>query len=124
MTIIAARNGQDTLLSEAMRYHRRGLCIIPVRKKKAAVPWERYETQRPSAAELEDMMSLPGITGAAVITGAVSAGLAIRDYDNGGRSYRRWAKRHPDLANTLPTVKTYRGYHVYHRAGSPLFVGA
>jgi hypothetical protein len=31
-------------------------------------------------------------------------------------AYARWADAHADLATTLPTAKTSRGYHVYFRA--------
>ena len=51
----------------------------------------------------------------AVILGAVSGGLTCRDFDEMG-AYENWASKHPDLAQTLPTVKTSRGRHVYFKS--------
>ena len=58
------------------------------------------------------MFARNGITGLAVILGNASGGLACRDYDDAD-AYHRWAADHRDLASTLPTVQTSRGYHVY-----------
>ncbi|MHB8956043.1 MAG: bifunctional DNA primase/polymerase [Pirellulaceae bacterium] len=49
-----------------------------------------------------------------IVTGDVSGGLVVRDFDEEG-AYERWRDSHPDTAETLPTVKTARGFHVYAR---------
>jgi hypothetical protein len=48
----------------------------------------------------------------AVILGTVSGGLACRDFDTMAE-YNRWAEKHPELAEKLPTVETSRGRHIY-----------
>jgi hypothetical protein len=63
---------------------------------------------------LKRLVARPGITGLAVITGRISGGLAVRDYDRAD-AYHAWAKDHPKDAARLPTVRTARGYHVYGR---------
>jgi hypothetical protein len=63
------------------------------------------------------MFGRDGATGVAVLLGTVSGGLRVRDYDLEG-AYHRWAEAHPDLAATLPTARTARGYHVYFRSAS------
>ncbi len=48
----------------------------------------------------------------AVVLGEVSGGLTCRDFDTMDE-YTRWAGKHPNLAETLPTVRTANGMHVY-----------
>jgi hypothetical protein len=52
--------------------------------------------------------------GLAVINGSSSGWLACRDFDS-IQAYDDWATAHPELAETLPTVRTARGRHVYFR---------
>jgi hypothetical protein len=60
------------------------------------------------------------VTGLAVVTGRVSGGLAIRDFDN-SNAYRSWAESNPDDARLLPTVKTARGLHRYGSLDEEVF---
>jgi hypothetical protein len=116
----AARN-LAALLDAALHYHERGLCVIPVRGKKARFDWKVCQKERPGDALLRNWFSrFPDVTGLAVVAGAVSGGLAIRDFDKAG-AYESWAAGHPKLADRLPTVKTPRGYHVYFRSRSERF---
>ncbi len=50
-----------------------------------------------------------------VILGPVSGDLACRDFDEAD-AYHAWTVDFPDLARTLPTVETARGFHVYFTA--------
>jgi hypothetical protein len=45
----------------------------------------------------------------------VSGYLVCRDFDT-AEAYLTWASEHRDLAKSLPTVRTGRGYHVYFRS--------
>ncbi len=106
-------------LEEALRYHRLGWCIIPIRpgtKRPACRSWKQYQTDRPDEAALRRWFGNDKPKSLAVILGEVSGGLVCRDFDCMA-SYERWAAKHPDLARTLPTVETGRpGRHVYLRA--------
>jgi hypothetical protein len=86
-----------------------------VRGKKATSTYQRFQSVRPSNQQMFGMFRMNGVTGVAVIAGAVSGGLRVRDYDDRD-AYTRWADAHPDLAATLPTARTARGYHVYFRS--------
>jgi hypothetical protein len=53
-----------------------------------------------------------------VLCGSLDSGLTIRDFDT-VESYNRWSAEHQDLARTLPTVRTRRGFHVWFRSNLP-----
>lgn len=90
-----------------------GWALLPAKGKRPHVRrWERFQREQPCPKELADMFSVPGCTGLCVVAGAVSGGLVVRDYDQPD-AYRAWAAGHADLAASLPTVQTARGYHVY-----------
>lgn len=100
------------LLAAALDYRRRGLCIIPLgANKRPAVRWKRYQRERPSEATIRNWFDSPR-PGMAVVFGEVSGGLASRDFDDMS-TYESWARECPGLAETLPTVETRRGRHVY-----------
>ncbi len=105
---------EDKVLTVALEYEQRGLAIIPIRKgsKVAGVKWKRFQERRPTVDELRRWFDGGKYSGLAVVLGPVSGHLACRDFDD-ATGYERWATEFPDLAKSLPTVKTYRGYHVY-----------
>lgn len=108
-----ARN--SPLLDTALEYQQRGWSVIPTDNKKLATcRWKRFQTEPADEDTLRQLFSNPRALGIAVITGPISGGLAIRDFDINA-SYLRWGSAHPELAKLLPTVKTGRGYHVYFR---------
>jgi len=100
------------LLDAALDFAARDMSIIPTIGKRAVGRWKQFQDRPADERTLRRMFARKGITGLAVILGSVSGGLACRDYDDGD-AYHRWAADHPDLAETLPTVQTARGYHVY-----------
>lgn len=100
------------LLDNAITYSNRGFSVIPVRGKKPCVKWTPFQTQRPSNIDVQRMFSDGNPTGIAIICGEVSGGLVVRDFDD-EESYLAWQRSHQELAETLPTVKTARGYHIY-----------
>jgi hypothetical protein len=81
--------------------------------KKPICRWKPYQTARPTIEDLNGWFDRRNADlGIAVIFGAISGGLASRDFDDMG-SYTRWAASHADLAERLPRVATFRGMHVY-----------
>jgi len=109
------------LLRDALSYLECGFSLIPVVGKQPFVSsWKRYQSVRPPESEVRMWLAQPRVTGIALITGTISSGLAIRDFDT-SEAYANWKREHPDLAASLPTVKTKRGYHVYSRAEQPAF---
>jgi len=104
----------NDVLSSALRYHAFGWSMVPcgIASKQSTVPWNRYQTQRPSEATIRKWCARD--CNLAIVGGPVSGGLVIRDFDVAG-AYERWASEHPDWAAILPTVRTARGYHVYAR---------
>ena len=108
-----------SLLQNALAYHQRGWCVIPVNGKKASRKWASYQQRLPTEADLRGWFSTKGASGLAVVLGPVSGSLYRRDFDAPG-AYERWAANQPELAVTLPTARTGRGWHVYFRSAVPL----
>ena len=101
-------------IDDALSYHELGLCVIPVRhgtKGEALVKWKQYQHRRPTENECSRMFNGKECN-IAILCGKVSGGLVVRDFDSQA-SYASWSKDHQDLANSLPTVVTSRGRHVY-----------
>jgi hypothetical protein len=104
----------NALFEAAIAYAKLGWSVIPTRGKCAAGGWLAFQQRRANATTLKRMFARASVTGLAVITGSVSGGLAVRDFDQ-AESYDRWAAADPDNASRLPTVRTARGFHVYGR---------
>jgi len=105
----------DNLL-EALRLTDLGVSVIPIRpasKVPALRSWSRFQQARADRETLERWFERPE-TGLAVICGNVSDGLVVRDFDQQD-AYDRWAREFRGLADSLPTVRTARGCHVYAR---------
>ncbi len=112
----AGKPGLDHLRAEAISYCRRGWSVIPVVGKRARFPWKDRQKEAASEAYLLSCLRdrFSDITGLAVVLGEVSGGLACRDFDDED-AYLAWARAHPRLARSLPTVRTPRGRHIYFR---------
>lgn len=107
------------LLARALEYAARGWSIIPVRrgtKQPAVRQWKRWQAKRPDGKRLRHWFANGRYDALAVVLGPVSGDLACRDFDQAD-AYARWAEQYRDLAETLPTGRTARGYHVYFRRG-------
>lgn len=104
------------MLNTARQYADMGICVIPLRPrdKTPARKWRQWMTRRPTDAELQAMFNGHADANIAVVCGGVSGGLVVRDFDD-ATAYDLWAAEYPALAETLPTVRTARGYHVYAR---------
>jgi hypothetical protein len=109
------------LLDASQRYRDRGWPVFPVAGKKPLGPWKAFQQEPPDQNALLRLFAKENVTGIAVVTGRVSGGLAIRDFDD-GNAYQAWARTHPYDAERLPTVKTARGFHLYGRLDEEAFV--
>lgn len=111
------------LFAAAREYLARDWTPLPLRGKAPALPaWKhlRNSENRPDEDMLRTWFSGESgehVTGVGIITGK---GLAVRDFDTQA-AYYRWADDHPALARSLPTVRTFRGYHVYHQTDQPTY---
>lgn len=102
-----------SLLEAACGYIARGFSVLPMRGKRPSVPiWKTYQQRLATREEIEDWFQDTSVTGVAIVLGGVSGGVAVRDFDT-VEGYEKWTKQYPELARTLPTVRTARGYHVY-----------
>ena len=97
-------------------YRGMGWSVFPLYKKSPAIRgWRRLQERRPRDEEITRMFDHASwVDGVAAITGQASLGLCVRDFDTKD-GYIAWAQDHPDIAGSLPTVRTGRGYHVYIR---------
>lgn len=103
------------VLSAALRYYSFGWSIIPIRsgtKKPALETWKLFQSERADESQLLDWFDKRDDLGLAVVLGAVSGGLTCRDFDVEA-AYHTWKAHNSELAKTLPTVKSGRGFHVY-----------
>jgi hypothetical protein len=110
----------NEFLDHAIEHARRRWSIIPVVGKKSKGLWKPFQEQPADERMLRQLFSAADITGLAVVTGSVSGGLAVRDFDLAD-SYEAWAAQHPNDASSLPTVQTARGMHVYGRLDEEVF---
>lgn len=103
------------LLTFALEYHGRGWSVLPITAgtKKPALHNLR-EVKRAPADEhtIRDWFDRRDDLGIGAWMGPASGGLTCRDFDV-REAYDRWKAAFPDLAKTLPTVATHRGFHVY-----------
>jgi hypothetical protein len=102
------------MLAYALHYASRGWSIVPVAagtKDRPCVKWKPFQTKPADELQVKKWFA-NGSHNMAVVFGAVSGGLACRDFDT-MEAYQAWAASHPDFAEVLPTVATSRGRHVY-----------
>ena len=104
-----------TNLERALALRKRGFAPIPLEPqgKKPRVPWEKYQLQRPTEAELIAWWTEQPDANIGIITGRVSGNLIVVDVD-----YQHRPANAPPLpfpTNTV-TVRTGNGAHYYFRA--------
>src|SRR5579885_884034 len=95
----------------AGRAHRAGISCIPILgdgTKRPAVRWKTYQYQQPSLAEIKKWFSHASY-GLAFITGRVSGGLELLDFDTHG-IYQAWARRMRVKELALLLERIERGY--------------
>lgn len=120
-------------LQAALEFREWGWSAFPLFQKRPAVAywttkggrravergWADFQRRAPSEQLIlrmfqPDFDSSTYIDGVAVVTGPVSGGLCVRDFDRAD-AYRDWAAANPALAGAVPTARTGRGFHVYFR---------
>ncbi|UCC98976.1 MAG: bifunctional DNA primase/polymerase [Phycisphaerales bacterium] len=106
-----------TILDFALEYFHGGWCVIPIGFQKIpprGFQLQKYFTMNSTESQVNQWFANK-YKKLAVITGRVSGGLTILEFDS-MEGYEWWKKGHQELAETLPTVKTSRGMHVYFRS--------
>ena len=107
-----------TVLDWAKLYRALGWRIIPAghgpdrKRPPKGFKWAKYRKQELTDAEVARWFGKGGKSYPAVILGEPSGGLACRDFDKAD-DYFAWTVDHRDLAESLATVETGRGFHVY-----------
>lgn len=113
------------MIDWALEYHRRGWSLIPIKPGEKKTPkgfkWKPFQTSRANEENLREWFDARDDLNLAVVSGEVSGGLVCRDFDK-LEAYEQWAAAHPELAKTLPTVRTARGWHVYFRTALGLLI--
>lgn len=115
------RPDRADLSREALPYANRGWSIIPIRhrsvrgKEPACKRLKRWQAERAGEEQPKKWFRRDDLDGLAVICGEISGGLTCRDFYTKS-AYEDWCKKPPELAATLPTVRTARGFHVYFRS--------
>lgn len=93
-----------------------GFSVIPLQGKKPhqqITTWQRWQREQPTIEQITEWFCNGRIESYGIITGAVSNGLIVIDFDK-IQSYRKFKRELPTIAQTY-TVKTRRGKHVYVR---------
>lgn len=105
----------EPIVAAAVAYARRGWLVLPMgTNKKPTTRWRHRTTPVPHESVAAWFADTPGTVGVGLACGKVSGDLYVRDFDKPG-AYEAWAAAQPELARTLPTVRTSRGWHVYAR---------
>lgn len=112
------RKMKKTILEYALEYHKRGWNIIPIgfeKKPQRGFSWILFQTKRVTEDDLQNWFGNGKVRNLAVVVGEVSGGLTVLDFDSMDL-YAQWKSKNTALAESLPTVKTSRGMHVYFRS--------
>ncbi|MDP1797418.1 MAG: bifunctional DNA primase/polymerase [Planctomycetaceae bacterium] len=105
------------ILSDSLIYRQYGWSLLPIRRgtKKPALPKGNVAKLKRIPADehvIRDWFDRRDDLGVAVLLGPPSGGLTCRDFDLFD-AYVAWKTAYPKLADSLPTVRTHRGMHVY-----------
>lgn len=121
----------ESILAAARRYRAAGLSLIPIGADKrplmtllprdpganghAQPTWKPFREQLPDEATLIHWFGR-GQVNIAIVTGQVSGGLVVFDFDTAADLfYPRWRRLVGPLVRKLPAAVTGKGYHVYVR---------
>lgn len=98
----------------ARRYHSAGLSPIPLDGKRPTVPWKEYQERVADNSELFEWFSDQEGVNIGLITGSISGGLLVLDWDD-LKAFNTWAEEHPELVNTKTVETGGGGRHLYYR---------
>lgn len=100
----------------ALEYLSAGIAVVPLRldgSKGCLVRWKQYQERPPTADEVSRWFSRAA--GIGIITGRVSFGLEVLDFDQ-PEVFEPWRSLVGGLIERLPTVETASGgFHVLYR---------
>lgn len=113
---------QNKILLGARHHHQLGHSIIPVGKdKKPLVDWKKYQTEKPSAEQIEEWFSKSGVN-SGLITGQIS-GIGVVDIDV-DKLTGKFSPEAEELIKKLPPTLTSitggGGRHYFYRLTKPL----
>ena len=108
----------------AKRYLAAGICALPAsRAGKSPYPikWREFQTRRPGERELANLFGENKTHDAVcILTGAISGGLEMLDFDRKGAAYELWREKvmalpgGPELLERIPVERSQSGgYHLY-----------
>jgi putative DNA primase/helicase len=100
----------------ALDYLAAGVSIVPIRldgSKASAIPWKEYQSRRATPAEVMRWFARPH--GIGIVTGRVSGGLEVIDFDQ-SELFMPWQSMVAEVVNRLPIVETASGgWHCLYR---------
>jgi len=105
-------------LDAALCYIQSGLSIIPVgRNKRPVIAWESYQRTIADENTVRSWFEKKAYN-LAVVTGAISGGLVVIDFDEVG-FFDRWKSEIGDILDGLVVQRSGRGFHVFFRCPQP-----
>ena len=102
---------QNSMLQEAIRYHKLGYNVIPLRKsgKKPLIPWKEYQQRRSTIDEIRGWWERWPDANIGIVSGR-STGTIVLDID--GPIGEKFIKDSGGLPDT-PKCRTAKGHHYY-----------
>ena len=93
------KDKNKTLLDWALEYHSAGINVVRVHYRgkcpSKGREWQRYQTERVTVEQLREWFGPDaGYCNISAVTGPVSGGLTVLDFDSMDY-YERWKKRYP-----------------------------
>ncbi|HIJ72227.1 MAG TPA: bifunctional DNA primase/polymerase [Planctomycetes bacterium] len=114
-----AKKEENPLLKQALEYHEKGINVAKTFYKGKSPPkggqWKAYKTERVTEAQLQEWFGGGRWCNMAAVTGPVSRGLTVLDFDS-KTAYHKWSEKFPESAKKLPTSSSGRGFHVWFRS--------
>ena len=108
-----------TDLETVLKYYRKGLSIIPLKKgeKKPSLKWEEFQKHRATEDELKQWFRNDSNFG--IICGSVSQNLVVFDFDE-AESVNFVFSDFSKVKERTMVVRTGKGYHIYFRTSKPV----